>query len=430
MRHIFKRMKEHGSLVVLIATMVCATLTFSIAEAKSPSTGSSDHSTEYKHDTAKLNHALGMNNIARASKVLNELEGSTNTGLLLKLASLRLDQKSPFFDGEVGVKLAKRILDSKNETNHGEAALLLGVHFHKHPGFHDRTQAIHWYRKAADQNINHAHIELGKLLQSVPNNENLKAALYHYEAGARLVTAAPLYSFLRKVEQLTAEGRNCGIDPLEVAGIHLSSLIAEAEAGDSVAAKELGRLYLRGTAVSRNLSAATKWLQVSATTGDTGALRDLAKIHLRYNADPQAHKTAIKLLNISSQKGSGAAYAMLAKLYLEQNREETDQHAFELYRKAIDIGYDVELQELKEVYEGEVLLGKNLFRAQQLADLIYEISSKARSYASPAQSTTIANSSIPQGVDSLTVGSITPENSYFELPGYKTGSCGFQNHDQ
>ncbi|MEM9331266.1 MAG: tetratricopeptide repeat protein [Pseudomonadota bacterium] len=358
-----------------------------------------------------LQEAIFLKDYEEMADILVRLKGKETSKKLLILARKKLNAHSPEFDPRAGLELSKRVIATRSSYR-GDAALLIGVHLKRSTSHTERVLAIDWLKKALLWGTNKAHSHLGDIYSARGNGTlDMNKALYHYKKTAHLVSTAPLVSFARKIARLNRRGEDCGIDPIALAKEYLPRLEAEATAGERLAAKELGRLYLKGIFVKQDFSIAENWLQLAAHKGDAGALRELAlakRIFPNHEAAPQVSKA---LLRRSADIGNAAAYANLAKLYLIKNDFESDTKAFRLYRKSVDAGYHIAITELKSVLKGEMLLGQNPSRIQRLSEAIATISAGTADHTNLSNEGAADQYVLEQWVDPTIVGSISTENT-------------------
>ena len=344
-------------------------------------------STIVRDETANSNSVLASSTIAKGENILASLERSNDPQDLLEATRVRLNPESPFHDHAIGLKLVKTISGFENKEVRGQAAMLLGLTYAKSGPRWNKEAAVKWLERAVSLGTHQAHVELGDFYANQRfEKENLQNALKHYQAAAEVFSVAPLIAFARRIERLSTQGYNCGIDPEKVARKHIPQLKSEASKGNARAAKELGRLFLKGTFVEKDINQAAKWLQSAAAIGDTGALHDLAKVHLINRNSENDYGRAVALLHDSASRGNGAAYSALAKLYLNRDGKNADELAIQMYEKSIKAGYSRAMLELRKTYEGEILLGRNQKRIDRLASILKRLSSAMAGYLPPAQS--------------------------------------------
>ena len=378
----------------------------------------SDTRSPDKKNTTALHHlrqAVSAGNTEIISELLNSIANSSTSQDLLEIVRTSFDRSSPLYNPLAGDKFAQRIITSGNKKFSGLATVVAGQHYRSSPLQPDREKAAFWFRKALSFEVHNAHIFLGDLYsRETHRSDQLQKALYHYKEAARLVSVAPLIAFARKIARLNSQGIDCGINHRSIVKAHLKDLETEAKSGKRGAAKELGRLHLAGIYVKKDINVAAEWLRPIALAGDSGALKDMAKIYLSQPANAETHDKAIKLLEISGKKGNGSSYATLAKIYLKKNDSESDERAFQLYKKSVDAGFFDGLQHLAKVYNSELLLNRNPDRIKRISYAFQHLNSLLPDASLSVNASRVASSgSEPdrQGIDTIVVGAITPQTA-------------------
>lgn len=105
--------------------------------------------------------------------------------------------------------------------------------------------------------------------------------------------------------------------------------------------RELGRLYVDGTAVPRDTNEALKWFVRAAQMGDDDSIEDLAALISSQEVPPEALDNVIaEIENSSSAGAAGTASLAMAKFYTEIAKTDSRYlfRANQMLRDAADSG--------------------------------------------------------------------------------------------
>jgi TPR repeat protein/uncharacterized RDD family membrane protein YckC len=123
-------------------------------------------------------------------------------------------------------------------------------------------------------------------------------------------------------------------DNAEAAGYRLS-----ATAGDAVAARKLGLLYLKGQGVPQDLTQALNWLQRAANQGDAVAQYTLGNMYLNAQGISQDYSHAFSWYQKAANQGNANAQNDVGSMYLTGQGVAKDySQAFKWYQKAANQG--------------------------------------------------------------------------------------------
>jgi hypothetical protein len=130
----------------------------------------------------------------------------------------------------------------------------------------------------------------------------------------------PWYLPYRRAKAKLREARECeGADERRALVNEAVDLFAQAVIGDpyGVSAFALGRLYLKGDDLPRDVYEAVRWLERSCEQGSSYAQYALAMVYLKDGEIAKDVPRAIELLEQSAEGGNAFAFYRLGRLYLE-----------------------------------------------------------------------------------------------------------------
>lgn len=146
-----------------------------------------------------------------------------------------------------------------------------------------------------------------------------------------------------------------------------SYLQAAAEEGLACAATDLGRAYVGGVGVTRNLDAAEKWFKLGAELGDATAWTSLGLMSVSDNGQITDSASAEACFERAASSGDINAFSWLATIYLNSGDSERCTHALRLLEQGADLNDFGCLSRLARILRnGDYGLKKNLKRAEEL----------------------------------------------------------------
>ena len=235
---------------------------------------------------------------------------------------------------ETGHKQALKNLTKMAEQGNTEAQFSLGGMYEKGRGVRkDETEAINWYRKAAET----GHKQALKNLTKMAEQGNTEAQFNlggMYEKGISVQKKGSVaISWYRKAAETGHKQA-------------LKNLTKMAEQGNTKAQFNLGGMYEKGRGVRKDETEAVSWYRKAAETGHKQALKNLTKIVEQGNTDylgesmewyakaaEQGHTKAQDYLN---KIEDAEAQYQLGSFYEQENRDA--YQAVEWYRKAAEQG--------------------------------------------------------------------------------------------
>lgn len=99
-------------------------------------------------------------------------------------------------------------------------------------------------------------------------------------------------------------------------GDGVADLIAKAEQGDAAAQMELGGIYSKGEGVTKDPTAAVKWLTKAAEQGNAEAQLKLGVIYVGGRGVLKNSTEAAKWITLSASQGNAAAQCQLGRMHL------------------------------------------------------------------------------------------------------------------
>jgi TPR repeat protein len=207
------------------------------------------------------------------------------------------------------------------------------------------TEAVKWFRKAAEQGNTNSQMQLGSLYyigEGVPQDyaESMKwyrKAAEQGDAAAQLILGH-MYDNKPGVPPDYAEA--------------LKWFRKAAEQGNAEAQSRLARMYHTGKGIPRDYAEALKWYRKADEQGNTTAQSMLGLMYSRGQGVPQDWGETIKWYRKAAEQGDVLAQVQIAQLYnkgegVPQNYAE----ALKWYRKAAERGDDVAQSNLGLIYE-------------------------------------------------------------------------------
>ena len=208
------------------------------------------------------------------------------------------------------------------------------------------SEALEWYRKAAEKGNAEAQLELGKRYfdgRGVSANE-AEAVVWYTKAADKGNTEAQL-----ELGNRYFEGRGVEQKYSTAAEWYRKA----AEQGIARAQYQLGLMYSQGQGVELNYAEAAEWYWKAADQGDAKSQRMLAGLFEVGNGVGQSYAEAEKWYRKAAEQGLKEAQYSLGSMY-ELGRKgvvQSNSKAVRWYRKAADQGYAPALYHLGSMYE-------------------------------------------------------------------------------
>ena len=203
------------------------------------------------------------------------------------------------------------------------------------------SEALEWYRKAAEKGNADAQIELGKRYfegRGVSTNED-EAVKWYTKAAENGNTDAQL-----------ALGDRYFVEQKYSAAAKWYRKAAEQRISN--AQYKLGLMYSQGQGVERNYVEAAEWYRKAADQGLPEAQRRLAGLFESGNGVGQSYAEAVKWYQkAADQRSKEAQYSLGEIYYFGKGGVKSYTEASRWYRKAAVQGYDPALYRLGSMYE-------------------------------------------------------------------------------
>ena len=216
------------------------------------------------------------------------------------------------------------------------------------------SEAVKWYRKAAEQGFALAQCFLGVCYekgQGVP--QNYTEAVKWYRKAA---------------EQGNARAQNnLGVCYEKGQGVPQNYTEAvkwyrkAAEQGNAIAQNNLGVCYYNGEGVPKNYSEAVKWYRKAAEQGNAQAQFNLGYCYYHGEGVPQNYTEAVKWYRKAAEQGEAAAQYNLGYCYYSVPKNYSE--AVKWYRKAAEQGFALAQCFLGVCYEKGQGVAKNYTEA-------------------------------------------------------------------
>ena len=286
------------------------------------------------------------------------------------------------------------------EQNNPFAQYFLGKMYAKGDGVtEDITEAMKWYRKAAEQGEAIAQLALGAgyaIGQGVPKNS--AEAVKWYKRAAEQGNAKAQ----AQLGSIYYFGEAMPKDSIEA----VKWFRMAAEQHDAFAQYCLGKMYANGDGVTKDITEAIKWYREA---GSAYAAFELGLIYHNGNGIPQDSQEAVKWYRKAAEQNHAGALFNLGVIYLEGIgvlKDEIESLAW--YNLAVAAGSESAIKN-RDALERQV--GRNATLAAQLRSkaIAKEIDASKSAPSTMQQSMTGFESSMPKSSGS---GSIVTEQGY------------------
>ncbi|MCL2760801.1 MAG: tetratricopeptide repeat protein [Desulfuromonadales bacterium] len=207
------------------------------------------------------------------------------------------------------------------------------------------TEAVKWYRKAAEKGFAEAQNSLGQMYASGQGVDK------NYDEAAKW--------FRKAAEQGNAEAQN-SLGKMYASGQGVDKNDAEAvkwfrkaaEQGNMEAQYNLGAMYEKGQGAARNGEEAVKWYSEAAEQGDVKAQYTLGQMYHEGQGVARNDDEAVKWFNEAAEQGDVKAQYTLGQMYREGlGVVRNDDDAAKLFSEAAEQGDANAQVDLGEMYE-------------------------------------------------------------------------------
>ena len=205
------------------------------------------------------------------------------------------------------------------------------------------SEALEWYRKAAENGNADAQIELGKRYfegRGVSANED-EAVKWYTKAAENGNTDAQLVL-----------GDRYFVEQKYSTAAEWYRKAADKDNGNVRAQYQLGLMYSQGQGVERNYAEAADWYRKAADQRDAESQRRLAGMFEAGNGVEQSYAEAEKWYQKAADQGSKEAQYSLGLIYAYgKGGVQSNTEAFRWFHKAAEQGYPPALYRLGSMYE-------------------------------------------------------------------------------
>ena len=205
------------------------------------------------------------------------------------------------------------------------------------------SEALEWYRKAAEKGNADAQIELGKRYfegRGVSTNED-EAVKWYTKAAENGNTDAQLVL-----------GDRYFVEQKYSTAAEWYRKAADKDNGNVRAQYQLGLMYSQGQGVERNYAEAADWYRKAADQRDAESQRRLAGMFEAGNGVEQSYAEAEKWYQKAADQGSKEAQYSLGLIYAYgKGGVQSNTEAFRWFHKAEEQGYPPALYRLGLMYE-------------------------------------------------------------------------------
>ena len=205
------------------------------------------------------------------------------------------------------------------------------------------SEALEWYRKAAEKGNAEAQLELGKRYfegRGVSTNED-EAVKWYTKAAENGNTDAQLVL-----------GDRYFVEQKYSTAAEWYRKAADKDKGNVRAQYQLGLMYSQGQGVERNYAEAADWYRKAADQRDAESQRRLAGMFEAGNGVEQSYAEAEKWYQKAADQGSKEAQYSLGLIYAYgKGGVQSNTEAFRWFHKAAKQGYPPALYRLGSMYE-------------------------------------------------------------------------------
>lgn len=273
-------------------------------------------------------------------------------------------------DTEQDILKAHDLLIAATKTkgsSRAEAAFELGTIYRMFPTEECQKVAFVWFRKSAEWGFRKGHLELAKAyLRGLGIDVNIKRSAHHYRIAAEKGSAAGALELIKLIQKGTETVPGNTKEAEATLVEFLPMLESSASNGNARAARSIGRLYLTGNLLKRDLNTAADWLSRASKFGDAAAMHDLALLRLDQNkvANPDA---IISMLKKSATLGYSGSMTALGRLHLQNRFDLPVAGSITWFEQGAAAGHAGSMEELARIFIKGKLVKKNIEKARDFA---------------------------------------------------------------
>lgn len=253
------------------------------------------------------------------------------------------------------------------DSSRAEAAFELGTIYRMFPTEECQKVAFVWFRKSAEWGFRKGHLELAKAyLRGLGIGVNTKRSARHYRIAAEKGSAAGALELIKLIQKGTQTIPGNAKEAEATLIEFLPMLESSASNGDARAARSIGRLYLTGNLLKRDLNTAADWLSRASKFGDAAAMHDLALLRLDQNkiSNPDA---IISMLKKSATLGYSGSMTALGRLHLQNRFDLPVAGSITWFEQGAAAGHAGSMEELARIFLKGKLVKKDIEKARDFA---------------------------------------------------------------
>lgn len=252
-------------------------------------------------------------------------------------------------------------------SSRAEAAFELGTIYRMFPTEECQKVAFVWFRKSAEWGFRKGYLELAKAyIRGLGVDVDFDSSIRHYRIAAELGSAAGALELVNLIHKGKGERPGDTKMAKDTLVRFLPMLESSASDGNARAARTIGRLYLAGNLLKKDLKTADDWLSQAAKFGDAAAMHDLAFLRLDH-ANVSDPKEVVSLLRKSAMLGYSGSMTALGRLHLQNRFKLSEAGSVDWFEQGAAAGHPGAMEELARMHLKGNLVEKNLAKARDFA---------------------------------------------------------------
>lgn len=252
-------------------------------------------------------------------------------------------------------------------SSRAEAAFELGTIYRMFPTEECQKVAFVWFRKSAEWGFRKGHLELAKAyLRGLGIDVNIERSAHHYRIAAEKGSAAGALELIKLIQKGTQTIPGNAKEAKATLVEFLPMLESSASNGNARAARSIGRLYLTGNLLKRDLNTAADWLLRASKFGDAAAMHDLALLKLDQNKNADAN-AIISMLKNSAALGYSGSMTALGRLHLQNRFDLPVADSITWFEQGAAAGHAGSMEELARIFLNGKLVKKDIDKARDFA---------------------------------------------------------------
>ncbi|MEP1204014.1 MAG: tetratricopeptide repeat protein [Lentilitoribacter sp.] len=252
-------------------------------------------------------------------------------------------------------------------SSRAEAAFELGTIYRMFPTEECQKVAFVWFRKSAEWGFRKGHLELAKAyLRGLGIDVNIERSARHYRIAAKEGSAAGALELIKLIQNGTQTIPGNAKEAEATLVEFLPMLESSASNGNARAARSIGRLYLTGNLLKKDLNTAADWLSRASKFGDAAAMHDLALLRLDQNKATNPH-AIISMLKKSATLGYSGSMTALGRLHLQNRFDLPIAGSISWFEQGAAAGHAGSMEELARIFLKGKLVKKDIEKARDFA---------------------------------------------------------------